>query len=78
MAKEFKVLYVGLDAPLDIIEEREKKRGDRMVGGAKGMYHKIHKDVVYDLVLDTHKNSLSENVKTTLSYLTSYGFYIIS
>jgi len=47
-------LYVvGLIAPLDVLEERERARGDREIGLARGQYDLVHRDMVYDLEVDT-------------------------
>lgn len=61
--KNFKVLYVGVTTPLHILEEREKNRGDRFIGGAKGQYFKVHENVAYDVEIDTYSHSLEENVE---------------
>jgi chloramphenicol 3-O phosphotransferase len=44
---------VGLIAPLDVLEARELSRGDREVGLARWQYFRVHRDVVYDLEVDT-------------------------
>lgn len=47
-------LYVvGLMAPLDVLEARERARGDREIGLARGQYGVVHRDMVYDLEVDT-------------------------
>ncbi|MBX7067528.1 MAG: AAA family ATPase [Parachlamydiales bacterium] len=56
------VLYVGVMTPLDILEERERVRGDRFIGSARGQYFKVHANVSYDLEIDTHAQSIEENV----------------
>jgi len=60
--KQYKVLYVGVVTPLEILVEREHARGDRFVGGARGQYYKVHENVAYDLEIDSHNHSLEENV----------------
>lgn len=60
--QNYPVLYVGVLAPLKILEEREQSRGDRIIGGARGQYEQVHKNVAYDLEIDTYTQSLSENV----------------
>lgn len=67
--KEFNVLYVGVITPLEILEERERSRGDRFLGGARGQYFKVHENVSYDLEIDTHTHSLEENLKKILELL---------
>jgi len=60
--KNYTVLYVGVVAPLDILELREQARGDRYIGSARGQYYKVHENVAYDIEIDTHAQSLEENV----------------
>jgi chloramphenicol 3-O phosphotransferase len=50
-AHDFRV--VGLFAPLEVIERRERARGDRTLGLARWQYDKVHAGVAYDLELDT-------------------------
>lgn len=51
---------VGLHAPLDVIEARERQRGDRNIGLARGMYDIVHANRVYDLELDTSRATPKE------------------
>ncbi len=59
---EYDVLYVGVTTPLDILEERERSRGNRLLGGARGQYFKVHDNVAYDIEIDTHSHTIEENV----------------
>lgn len=67
--KDYDVLYVGVVTPLNILEEREKARGDRFLGSARAQYFKVHENVSYDLEVDTHSQSLEENVAKILKML---------
>jgi chloramphenicol 3-O phosphotransferase len=49
----FDIRLVGLFAPLDVLEARERQRGDRQIGLARWQYDRVHQDRVYDLRLDT-------------------------
>ncbi len=50
----FSDLYlVGLVAPLDVLEARERARGDREIGLARGQYGLVHRDIAYDLEVNT-------------------------
>ncbi|MBA3815479.1 MAG: AAA family ATPase [Parachlamydiaceae bacterium] len=60
--KDFRVLWVGVNAPLSVLEQREKERGDRIIGATRGQFHKVHADVIYDLEIDTHLTNIEENV----------------
>ena len=61
--KDFRVLWVGVNAPLPVLEQREKERGNRIHGSARGQFHKVHVDANYDLEIDTHQASVSENAE---------------
>lgn len=50
---EFSPKFVGLFAPLDVLEQRERDRGDRMPGLARWQYARVHQDIVYDVKIDT-------------------------
>jgi chloramphenicol 3-O phosphotransferase len=62
--KDYRVLWIGIKAPLEVLEAREKERGNRMHGSARAQYFKVHKDVFYDLEFDTTKDSLEKMVNT--------------
>lgn len=47
------VLFVAVHCPLDVLVEREKRRGDRPVGSAKRDFETVHANKFYDLELDT-------------------------
>lgn len=53
LLQAFDLRLVGLFAPLDVLETRERARGDRQVGLARWQYDRVHRDVTYDLELDT-------------------------
>src|SRR5258708_1171167 len=64
----FQVLWVGVNAPLPVLAQREKERGNRILGSARGQFHKVHVDASYDLEIDTHQASISENVEKIKSF----------
>jgi chloramphenicol 3-O phosphotransferase len=49
----FDVRFVGLFAPLDVLEARERARGDRQAGLARWQFDRVHHDMIYDLEIDT-------------------------
>ncbi len=49
----FKPLFVGLRCPLEIAEQREQERGDRLKGLVGALYERVHSHGVYDLEIDT-------------------------
>lgn len=52
LLQPFDIRFVGLFAPLDILEARERARGDREIGLARGQYGRVHRGIVYDLEVD--------------------------
>lgn len=49
----YDVKIVGLFAPLDVLEERERTRGDREIGLARWQFDRVHTDRAYDLEIDS-------------------------
>jgi chloramphenicol 3-O phosphotransferase len=49
---DFVLHVVGVFAPLDVLEERERARGDRLIGLARWQYERVHQGKHYDLALD--------------------------
>jgi chloramphenicol 3-O phosphotransferase len=49
----FEVFLVGIFAPLDVLEARERQRDDRLIGLARWQYDRVHKGMTYDLEIDT-------------------------
>ena len=50
---DFDLRFVGLFAPLDVLETRERARGDRLIGLARWQYERVHEGIAYDLEIDT-------------------------
>lgn len=53
LLKPFDLRVVGLFAPLEVLEARERARGDRGIGLARWQYGRVHRGIVYDLEVDT-------------------------
>ena len=49
----FTLRLVGLFAPLEVLEERERARGDRRAGLARWQFDRVHHGMTYDLEIDT-------------------------
>ncbi|WP_421384869.1 chloramphenicol phosphotransferase CPT family protein [Bacillus salacetis] len=57
--KDYPVLFVGVHCPIEVLEEREMKRGDRSIGQAKGQLSYVHRqNEVYDVEVDTSLDDL--------------------
>jgi len=55
--RTFKVLFVRVSCPIEVVERREYERGDRMVGQARGDFARVHAHQLYDLEVDTSISS---------------------
>jgi chloramphenicol 3-O phosphotransferase len=64
-----KVLWVGVRCPIEVIEQRERDRGDRRVGQARGHAHLVHQWTDYDVEVDTSRLSPAECASTILDAL---------
>ena len=51
------VFAVGVTCPLDILEARERARGDRVLGRARGLAIVVHGFLDYDVTVDTGAQS---------------------
>lgn len=51
------VFSVGVTCPIEILEARERARGDRVLGRARGLAEVVHSFMRYDLTVDTGTQS---------------------
>jgi chloramphenicol 3-O phosphotransferase len=51
--QDHQVYFVGVHCPLDVLEARERVRGNRPLGSARQDFDRIHKDKVYDLEIQS-------------------------
>lgn len=56
----YRVHRVGLFAPIEVLEARERARGDRVIGLARGQHATLHEGLSYDLELDTSRLTAKE------------------
>lgn len=66
---EANAYLIGLQCPLEVLEQREKDRKDRTLGQARLQYDVIHKYVKYDLELDTSVLSIEECAEQVIERL---------
>jgi chloramphenicol 3-O phosphotransferase len=64
------VFSVGVTCPIEILEERERSRGDRVLGRARGLVDVVHSFCGYDIMLDTGAASPQACVAQILDALT--------
>ena len=61
------VLSVGVTCPIEILEAREKARGDRVIGRARGLAEVVHSFMSYDVTVDTGATSPEACVAAVLA-----------
>ncbi len=50
----YTVVYVGFKIPIEVLEKREKQRGDRVIGSSRAQCMHVHDGAVYDVeITDT-------------------------
>jgi chloramphenicol 3-O phosphotransferase len=52
--------FVGVKIPLHVVEQRERQRGDRAIGHARGHSDLVHCHGPYDIEVDTGAHSAAE------------------
>jgi chloramphenicol 3-O phosphotransferase len=55
LLEEFEVYRVGVKAPLEVLEERERQRNGRLIGTSRWQMTRVHKGQSYDLEVDTSR-----------------------
>jgi chloramphenicol 3-O phosphotransferase len=50
---DHEISFVGIMAPLAVLEQRERDRKDRMIGLARWQFGRVHQGIDYDLTLDS-------------------------
>ncbi|MEM7664740.1 MAG: AAA family ATPase [Pseudomonadota bacterium] len=58
--REHDVRFVKVFAPIETIEQREKARGDRLIGLAREQSRHLHDKIIYDVEIDTSIATLRE------------------
>jgi chloramphenicol 3-O phosphotransferase len=61
------VFTVGVTCPIDILEARERERGDRVLSRARGLAGVVHDFLDYDVMVDTRAMTPAACVSTILA-----------
>jgi chloramphenicol 3-O phosphotransferase len=65
----YEVLYVGVNASVETLEQREQSRGDRIPGSARAQWLAMKDETDYDVTLDTDKLTVDECVNLILNHI---------
>ncbi|WP_425441411.1 phosphotransferase-like protein [Ruegeria halocynthiae] len=55
---------------MKVLEERERRRGDRSIGLSRWQYKRVHEGMTYDLLINTESKSplaCAKLIKTSLN-----------
>jgi chloramphenicol 3-O phosphotransferase len=63
------VVFVGVHCPLEELERREKKRGDRRRGMARLQFDQVHSQAIYDVNVDTSVLSPEECASAIVDHM---------
>ena len=64
-----RLCYIGVHCDLDVLEQREHARADRIEGWARRQYQNLHDGAVYDFKVDTTTTGADENSDRIARYL---------
>lgn len=67
--KDCPTYFIGFTTPLDVIEEREKKRNTSPIGHARSHYDTVHEGLTYDLEVDSTSKTPEEIAGEILSFI---------
>ncbi len=65
------VFEIGVTCPLDLLEARERARGDRVLGRARGLVDVVHTFADYDVTVDTGSMSTEACTAAILAALSA-------
>lgn len=63
------VYLIGIKAPLEVLEDRERRRGTSPIGHARSHYHTVHQNLIYDLELDVSNLTPEESAIKIKEYI---------
>ncbi len=70
--KNNRVYLIGVKAPLEVLEEREKKRGTSPVGHARSHYHTVHQGMLYDLEMDVSHMTPEQSARKIIEFIETH------
>lgn len=65
----YKVYLIGIKAPLELIEERERKRGTSPIGHARSHFFRVHQGMMYDLELNVAEMPPEESARKIIQFI---------
>jgi chloramphenicol 3-O phosphotransferase len=69
LLSRYNCCYIGVYCSLDILNEREIARQNRNIGSAAEQYFRTHKDVEYDITVNSGENDTTKCVEQIMRHL---------
>ena len=66
------VTFVGVRCPVEVAEQRERARGDRLPGGARAFHETVHAYVRYDFEVNSGERTAQECAAAILAYIEAH------
>ena len=63
------IYFVAIHAPLNILEMRERQRGDRLIGLSRWQFPRVHHGIKYDFEIDTTNKAPEDVARESASAL---------
>lgn len=67
--RDYKVYFISVKPPLDVVIQREKERGDRVLGMARGCYEVVYANKLVDLEIDSSKGTPEQLAQEILNFI---------
>lgn len=67
--RRYRLRFIGVHCDLEVLEQRERRRADRIDGWARRQYKDIHEATVYDIEVDTTTTGADENADRISQYM---------
>lgn len=68
----FRVWFIGVRCPLEIVEAREQTRKDRTLGQAAAQYAVVHAGKTYDFEVDTSQGDPAQCAQQIIDYILAH------
>ena len=66
------VYFIAIKPSLEVVEAREKERGDRMQGLARGLYADVYENKIFDLEIDVSMISPETAARRVLDFIEAH------
>jgi len=70
--KNVRVYFIAVKPPVEVAQKREKERGDRLIGLARGLYEISYANKIHDLEIDSSKMSPEAAATLILDFIKTH------